>query len=270
MYAAQLGDFAAALKAVAAADSDLLGDREWIVARAHLTRAVGGNRTEFEAAFADAVARHDTLLVRFLLPELAWSAPSKEVARATVRAAIDVSPDFDNDMDFADAIAAFGDPGDVANIARHVAALELRADQTLARAGRELFEARLAAREHRTLAAVESARRAETLFREMGLWAQRAHALNLAGEGAAARAFLRDIGAVGELARFGESRAAESDAPAFTQREEQVARLAAQGHSNRDIAERLGISPRTVEAHIANVYEKLGIRSRSELAEHFD
>jgi DNA-binding CsgD family transcriptional regulator len=269
MYSAQLADFAAAQRALASADSDLLGDREWIVARAHLTRAVGGTRAEFEAAFGDAVARHDTLLVRYLMPELAWSAPAKEIARALVRAAIDVSPDFDNDMDVADAIAAFGDPDDVAKIARHVAALELRDDQTFARAGRHLFEARLAAREHRTLAALGSARQAEALFRDMGLWAQRAHAMRLAGDVAAARAFLREIGATGELARFGEPSSPANGAPMFTQREEQVARLAARGHSNRDIAERLAISPRTVEAHIANVYEKLGIRSRSELAVRF-
>ena len=269
MYAAQLGDFAAAQRAVAAADGDFFGDREWIVARAHLTRAIGGERTEFEAAFGDAVARHDTLLVRFLMPELAWSAPSKEVARAIVQAAIDVSPDFDSDMDVADAIAAFGDPDDLAKIARHVAALELREDQALARAGRHLVEARIAAREHRTLAAAQSARLAETRFREMGLWAQRAHAMCLAGDGAAAREFLREIGALGELARLGDLPGAAAAAPTFTQREEQVARLAAQGHSNRVIAERLAISPRTVEAHIANVYEKLGIRSRLELTEHF-
>ena len=38
------------------------------------------------------------------------------------------------------------------------------------------------------------------------------------------------------------------------------------GHSNKEIAARLSITDRTVEAHLSKVYEKLGIRSRTELA----
>jgi DNA-binding NarL/FixJ family response regulator len=47
--------------------------------------------------------------------------------------------------------------------------------------------------------------------------------------------------------------------------EERVARLAADGLTNRVIAERLVVSPKTVEATIARVYAKLGIGSRAEL-----
>jgi DNA-binding NarL/FixJ family response regulator len=42
--------------------------------------------------------------------------------------------------------------------------------------------------------------------------------------------------------------------------------LAAVGHSNRQIAEELFLSVRTIENHLQRVYEKLGIRSRTELA----
>ena len=41
--------------------------------------------------------------------------------------------------------------------------------------------------------------------------------------------------------------------------------LAAEGHSNPAIAERLFISPRTAETHRARFMEKLGLRSRAEL-----
>ncbi|MFD0634513.1 response regulator transcription factor [Catenulispora yoronensis] len=40
----------------------------------------------------------------------------------------------------------------------------------------------------------------------------------------------------------------------------------AAGHTNREVAARLFISIRTVETHLAAVYRKLGVRSRSELA----
>ncbi|MFC7762335.1 helix-turn-helix transcriptional regulator [Catellatospora bangladeshensis] len=45
----------------------------------------------------------------------------------------------------------------------------------------------------------------------------------------------------------------------------QIARHAAQGATNREIAEQLFLSPRTVEHHLGNIFAKLGIRSRVEL-----
>jgi DNA-binding CsgD family transcriptional regulator len=51
----------------------------------------------------------------------------------------------------------------------------------------------------------------------------------------------------------------------LSRREREVARLAAQGRTAREIAERLFISQRTVETHLANVYAKLGVRSKIEL-----
>ncbi|MEV0592044.1 helix-turn-helix transcriptional regulator [Nonomuraea cavernae] len=48
-------------------------------------------------------------------------------------------------------------------------------------------------------------------------------------------------------------------------REEQVVRLAADGLTNREIAEDLFLSPRTVEVHVANALRKLGLNSRRQL-----
>ena len=52
----------------------------------------------------------------------------------------------------------------------------------------------------------------------------------------------------------------------LTTREDEVASLVVQGMKNQAIAERLVLSVRTVEAHLANAYAKLGISSRAELA----
>jgi DNA-binding CsgD family transcriptional regulator len=51
----------------------------------------------------------------------------------------------------------------------------------------------------------------------------------------------------------------------LSQREREVASLAAQGYTAREIGERLFIGERTVETHLAHVYAKLGISSRLEL-----
>ena len=53
---------------------------------------------------------------------------------------------------------------------------------------------------------------------------------------------------------------------ALTPQESRVATLAAAGFRNREIAERLRLSPKTVEWTLTRVYRKLGLRSRTELA----
>lgn len=54
-------------------------------------------------------------------------------------------------------------------------------------------------------------------------------------------------------------------APDLSERETEVLRLIALGHTNAEIAEKLYISVRTVETHRAHIQEKLGISSRAEL-----
>jgi non-specific serine/threonine protein kinase len=52
----------------------------------------------------------------------------------------------------------------------------------------------------------------------------------------------------------------------FTRREREVAELLAQGLTNREIAQALVLSERTVETHVTHLLGKLGVRSRAQAA----
>jgi DNA-binding CsgD family transcriptional regulator len=53
---------------------------------------------------------------------------------------------------------------------------------------------------------------------------------------------------------------------ALTAAERRVCRQAAEGHTNREIAQALFVTEKTVERHLSSAYHKLGIRSRFQLA----
>lgn len=57
---------------------------------------------------------------------------------------------------------------------------------------------------------------------------------------------------------------AQAAVETLTERELEVLRLAARGHTNRAIGHTLGISDRTVQGHLANVFGKLGVSTRTE------
>ena len=77
-----------------------------------------------------------------------------------------------------------------------------------------------------------------------------------------ARRAREELNAVGARPR----RSALSGPGALTPAEHRVAQLAARGHGNRAIAERLYVTQRTVETHLTHAFAKLDISSRAELA----
>jgi two-component system response regulator NreC len=54
----------------------------------------------------------------------------------------------------------------------------------------------------------------------------------------------------------------------LTDREREILQLVAEGHTNKDVAEMLSLSIRTVQNHRAHLMEKLGIHDRSELVKY--
>ncbi len=65
----------------------------------------------------------------------------------------------------------------------------------------------------------------------------------------------------------GERKRPASGWPSLTPAERDVARLVCEGLANKDIAARLFVSPRTVQAHLTHIYTKLGIASRVQLVQ---
>jgi DNA-binding NarL/FixJ family response regulator len=55
-------------------------------------------------------------------------------------------------------------------------------------------------------------------------------------------------------------------AETLTPRERQIVRGISSGESNREMAERLGLSEGTIKAHVTAIYDKLGVSNRAELA----
>jgi DNA-binding CsgD family transcriptional regulator len=108
-------------------------------------------------------------------------------------------------------------------------------------------------RERRRLEARDQLRIACELFTAMGM------------DGFADRA-ARELLATGETAR----RRVVETTDQLTPQEMQVARLARTGLTNREIAGRLYVSPRTVEHHLRKVFAKLGITSRNQLNASLD
>lgn len=92
----------------------------------------------------------------------------------------------------------------------------------------------------------------------------RARAMNAATEARLAAQGLRAAG----VRAWRRSAAAQGDGPLgeLTPREREIARLVAAGSSNREVAERLFVSPKTVESHLSHVFTKLDVRNRVELA----
>jgi DNA-binding NarL/FixJ family response regulator len=87
--------------------------------------------------------------------------------------------------------------------------------------------------------------------------------LTAMGADAFAERAARELRATGEHPR----RRSAQPTDALTTHELQIARLVATGLTSREAAAQLFLSPRTIEAHLRNIFRKLGITSRRQLRE---
>ena len=125
-----------------------------------------------------------------------------------------------------------------------------RASRPVAQARTQLAYGEFLRRSRRRTDARTQLRAALDVLTEVGAqpWADRAR---------------QELRASGETARKRDP----STALQLTPQEQQVASLVSRGHSNADVAARLFLSRRTVEFHLSNAYQKLGIRSRGDLVQ---
>jgi len=122
-------------------------------------------------------------------------------------------------------------------------------DRPFERARTHLAYGEFLRRSRRRVDAREQLRSALQIFEDLGAqpWVQRAE---------------QELRASGETARKRDV----STIITLTAQERQVAGFVAEGHSNREVAAKLFLSPRTIDFHLRNVFAKTGITSRSELA----
>ena len=140
-------------------------------------------------------------------------------------------------------LAARGDVDAAAGAINQALQDHKRVDMPFAEARTRLVAGRIARRQRRRRDAKQDFEKALATFERLDarLWAQRAQA---------------------ELDRVGVRKAAGDG---LTASEQRVAELVARGLTNRQVAQQLFVSPKTVEATLSRVYRKLAIRSRAEL-----
>ncbi|HEX8120060.1 MAG TPA: AAA family ATPase [Solirubrobacteraceae bacterium] len=188
----------------------------------------------------------------------------------------------------AEALVAAGEPGDGEPAALVEEELRLARSFGASREiGRALRTAAILAtgarRRELLVASVEELRRSHTRLELCRSLTDLGAAVRRDGERVAARELLTEAldvatrcGAGGLAARAREELAAAGARPrrarawgpeALTARERRVAELAAEGMTNREIAQAQFVTLKTIESQLASVYRKLGIRSRGELAQ---
>jgi DNA-binding NarL/FixJ family response regulator len=137
------------------------------------------------------------------------------------------------------------------------AAHKAAAQAPLLAARARLAEGRALAAAHRRPAAVEALRAAESALDRFGARRDRDEAV-------------RELRRLGHRVVRRPRPDRDRDESPLTAREREIAELVAAGRSNREIAQQLVLSNRTVEAHLRNIFAKLGVRSRVELVRAVD
>jgi DNA-binding CsgD family transcriptional regulator len=126
-----------------------------------------------------------------------------------------------------------------------------------------ILEQRFGDGERATAAALQAA----AGYRQLGWQLYEARALEAAGDLAAAHALFAACGAVAQTRRLAPATVAVAAVTqALSRREVAIALLIAEGAGNPAIAEQLSISVKTVEKHVASIFEKLDVKSRAQVA----
>jgi DNA-binding CsgD family transcriptional regulator len=231
----------------------------WEMARGRLAVLVGDDEKAFEAYLA--AGRHHHALQITNPAVLPWRSEAGLIARRLgrpERAAKLIGEELDS-------AERFGAPRAV-GVARRAAGLLARGDtavellrsavEVLAAAGARVEQARAMADLGAAIRRAGRPAEARRTLREAVLLSERLGASAVAGH---ARDELR---AAGGRAPAGSGRAVDGLTPG----ERRVAELAANGQSNRQIANSLFITVKAVEWHLGNAYRKLGVRKREELS----
>lgn len=161
----------------------------------------------------------------------------------------------------------YGAPGTLGRVLRELGAIEREAGQARLEEALEVLEGTSARLElAKALAAKGTAMRLSRHPKEAREPLRRALELAEACGAGALEAHVRsELAATGVRPRT----TALSGVESLTASERRVAALAAAGSTNRDIAQELFVTPKTVEVHLSNTYRKLGISSRRELPASF-
>jgi DNA-binding CsgD family transcriptional regulator len=251
-------DEARALTAEAMAAARALGN-PYFIAYAYWTSGSAHMHTEPERALA--LWREGLAYVRQHRVGFFVGFIARDAARLRL---VDADPDDALTM-FDAAIDAFQQAGNVAQLTITLAsatALFERIDKLHASATLHAAIVRQAGSEHHVPELPELAARLEAR-----LGVEPFHTCGVAGEG-------MDLGEAAHFARheiqqaLAELRASAADREArpggLSLREVDVLRLAAAGHTTREIAERLFISAKTADRHIQNLYTKIGASNRAD------
>jgi DNA-binding CsgD family transcriptional regulator len=169
-------------------------------------------------------------------------------------------------------VAAYGHAGDIERARMLLEQSVQRYGLTVAAVQLQLFDALVAERESKEAERRSLGKAAAIGFARLGWPYYQAQALEAAGEPEEALAIYRQIGDTRDARRL--ETAATSlkrrgkPNTALTSRESEVADLIADGLTSREIAQTLGISEHTVIHHVESIFNRLGIRTRSQLAAH--
>lgn len=209
-------------------------------------------------AAADAFAATHT---RVLNPATSWWRPIKANALARLERRVEAIELAEEQLELA---RRWGSPGSVGNALRLLGTLKGGDGLSALEEAIAVLEGTPARLEHaKALGALGTALRLDRRPSEAREPLQRAlEGATVCSATRLAEHVREELAAAGARPR----REALSGVEALTPSETRVTRLAADGLTNREVAQQLFVTPKTVEVHLSNAYRKLEIRSRRELA----